>query len=157
MTVPNPLEFPCILPAWKAHAAFDRANVAKANNSRYTGDVFQQEPKGSAFWWRSQLASILLRPRAVVDAALQLLKASLNLRGGVISVHVRHGDACMHASISRFRPQCVPWGELGAKAKCAGASRGGCAARLFAWMLVCFPRLAPLRPGCLELCCPRLT
>ena len=30
-------------------------------------------------------------------------------QGPVISVHVRHGDACMHASISQFRPQCVAW------------------------------------------------
>jgi len=38
-----------------------------------------------------------------------MVKASLNFQGPVIGVHVRHGDACMHATISQFRPQCVEW------------------------------------------------
>ena len=79
------------------------------NMSRYTGDQFQGTPKGSAFWWRAQVASLLLRPRPALMATLQLAKASLGYHGQVLGVHVRHGDACMHATISQFRPQCVAW------------------------------------------------
>ena len=80
-----------------------------SNMSRYTGDQFQGTPKGSAFWWRAQVASLLLRPRPALMATLQLAKASLGYHGQVLGVHVRHGDACMHATISQFRPQCVEW------------------------------------------------
>jgi len=38
-----------------------------------------------------------------------MVKASLNFQAPIIGVHVRHGDACMHATISQFRPQCVEW------------------------------------------------
>jgi hypothetical protein len=79
------------------------------NLSRYTGAEFQEFPKQSAFWWRAQVGRLLVRPRPSLLAVLQLVKASLGFEGPVIGVHVRHGDACMHASISRFRPKCVDW------------------------------------------------
>lgn len=69
-----------------------------------------------AFWWRSHLAWFLIRPSASLSASIRLVKASIGWSqgefgggGGVLGVHVRHGDACMHAQISNFRPECIPF------------------------------------------------
>jgi hypothetical protein len=67
-----------------------------------------------AFWWRSHLAWFLIQPSASLSASIRLVKASIGWShaggaGGVLGVHVRHGDACMHAQISNFRPECVPF------------------------------------------------
>lgn len=81
----------------------------RRDNSRYAGDEYQTVPKGSAFWWRAQLAHYLLQPGPALQTTLRQVKAALGFTHPVISVHVRHGDACMHASISQFRPKCVEW------------------------------------------------
>jgi len=41
--------------------------------------------------------------------ALQAL--GLQGRGGIIGLHVRHGDACVHAAQSNTRPLCRPFSE----------------------------------------------
>jgi len=78
-------------------------------NSRYTGKEVQEVPKGSRFWWRMQTVSFLLRPSPALEAQLRLVKAALRLPPSYIAMHIRHGDSCMHATISSFRPKCVPF------------------------------------------------
>ena len=66
-----------------------------------------------AFWWASQLLARLLTPApplaALVDRALAEsgLGAAL-AAGGVIGLHVRHGDACIESELSRTARACDP-------------------------------------------------
>ncbi|KAJ1485261.1 hypothetical protein T484DRAFT_1794110 [Baffinella frigidus] len=36
------------------------------------------------------------------------IKAMLRFTSPVIGVHIRHGDSCLDASLSTYRPPCLP-------------------------------------------------
>jgi len=64
------------------------------------------------FWWRSSLLSILTRKSFYLESLLREAKASMGWpeeeRRGILGVHVRRGDSCLHAAMSASRPLCMP-------------------------------------------------
>lgn len=84
----------------------------EAGNSRYGGGGRTDGSKGT-FWWRAHLAWFVMQPSVSLSASIRQAKASMGWatgRGGVLGVQVRHGDSCIHAKISNFRPECAPFG-----------------------------------------------
>ena len=63
------------------------------------------------FWWTAQLQGFLTAPSWHMQARKRSAQQSLGLEivaqeTGVIGLHVRHGDACVHAAQSNTRPLC---------------------------------------------------
>jgi hypothetical protein len=53
------------------------------------------------FWWRSTLLELLLRPSPFLSSLVRDAKAALPwpVEGGIIALHVRRGDSCLHAGV----------------------------------------------------------
>lgn len=69
---------------------------------------------GTVLLHRSALLAYLLRPSRDFAARLARMRALLGwgawdgAGGGVLGVHVRRGDSCLHAAMSASRPLCLP-------------------------------------------------
>ena len=60
------------------------------------------------FWWTSHLLAYVTRPSSDLEAKLRALRLQLNFAPPLLGLHVRHGDACVHAAQSNTRPLCRP-------------------------------------------------
>jgi hypothetical protein len=88
-----------------------KADVGLARDPPPYSDFVPEEarPRG-VLWWRSVVMGALLAPNERLEAVVRHVKTVLRWppAGGVVGVHVRHGDSCAHAEISDFKPQCAP-------------------------------------------------
>ena len=57
-------------------------------------------------WWRAQMLWFLMRPNAVLERRVRHIKNLIGYSHPIIGLHIRHGDACTHASLSNYRPPC---------------------------------------------------
>ena len=57
-------------------------------------------------WWRAQVLSFLMEPNAALRRRLRHVKNLIGYSHPIIGLHIRHGDACTHASLSNYRPGC---------------------------------------------------
>jgi len=57
-------------------------------------------------WWRSHILSFLMHPNAHLQRRLRQVKNLIGYTHPIIGLHIRHGDACTHATLSNYRPPC---------------------------------------------------
>lgn len=57
-------------------------------------------------WWRSHILSFLMNPNTVLQRRVRHVKNLIGYTHPIIGLHIRHGDACTHASLSNYRPGC---------------------------------------------------
>ncbi len=85
------------------------AVVYPRNDFSYSPDSDYVPPQWDyhgVLWYRSNLMHWFLRPNAELEAKIRLARNTLGLRDRFVGVHVRRGDACVHASTSAIRPPC---------------------------------------------------
>ena len=76
----------------------------------YWGNVADNPPwvwrEQGLLWWRAQLLSFLMSPHALLRRRIRHVKNLIGYSHPIIGLHIRHGDACTHASLSNYRPHC---------------------------------------------------
>ena len=85
-------------------------------------------------WWRSHILSFLMNPNAVLQRRVRHVKNLIGYTHPIIGLHIRHGDACTHASLSNYRPGCKSVADY------------------FAEVLAFLPRFAPCFPRAARAC-----
>uniref|UniRef100_A0A7S4UFX5 EGF-like domain-containing protein n=1 Tax=Guillardia theta TaxID=55529 RepID=A0A7S4UFX5_GUITH len=75
-------------------------------------------------WWRSHLLSFLMTPNLSLQRKIRQIKNFIGYRHPIIGVHIRHGDACIHGSLSSYRPPCKLVPEYFKQARGGRGGRG---------------------------------
>jgi len=81
------------------------------------------------FWWTAQMLAYVLRPRADLAAEVSAMAERTGLaaalrEGGVLGMHVRHGDSCLVAERLRTQRTCSPLHDYVRHARRVGAVAG---------------------------------
>lgn len=58
-------------------------------------------------WWRAQLLSFLMNPNGVLERRVRHVKNIIGFSHPIVGLHIRHGDACAHASLRYAKEPCM--------------------------------------------------
>lgn len=94
------------------HWMWEQRDVVSATGhcSHYLPNVADNAPWKfrhlGLLWWRSHILSFLMDPNAHLQRRLRQVKNLIGYTHPIIGLHIRHGDACTHATLSNYRPPC---------------------------------------------------